>query len=91
MEAGLDAVATAHTASDQAETLLMRLSRGAALRGAAAIRVEGPRLLRPLLTIRRAQTEALVAAAQDGEGAGDTVALAARACLATFARPSETT
>ncbi len=48
---------------DQAETLLMRLARGSALRGAAAIRAGGPRLLRPLLTVRRADTEALVAAA----------------------------
>ena len=60
---GYAAVATAHTADDQAETLLMRLARGAALRGAAAIRAGGPRLLRPLLTVRRADTEALVAAA----------------------------
>ncbi len=62
-EHGYEAIATAHTADDQAETLLMRLARGSALRGASAIRAEGPRLLRPLLTIRRAQTEALVAAA----------------------------
>ncbi|RPH71985.1 MAG: tRNA lysidine(34) synthetase TilS [Myxococcaceae bacterium] len=60
---GYAAIATAHTADDQAETLLMRLARGSALRGAAAIRAEAPRLLRPLLTIRRSQTEALVAAA----------------------------
>ena len=60
---GYAAIATAHTADDQAETLLMRLARGSALRGAAAIRSGGPRLLRPLLTIRRAQTEAVVAAA----------------------------
>ena len=62
-EHGYAAVATAHTADDQAETLLMRLARGSALRGAAGIRAEGPRLLRPLLTVRRADTEALVAAA----------------------------
>ena len=60
---GYAAVATAHTADDQAETLLMRLARGAALRGAGAIRAEGPRLLRPLLAVRRADTEALVASA----------------------------
>jgi len=60
---GYAAVATAHTADDQAETLLMRLARGAALRGAASIRAEGPGLLRPLLSVRRAETEALVAAA----------------------------
>jgi tRNA(Ile)-lysidine synthase len=62
-EHGYAAIATAHTADDQAETLLMRLSRGAALRGAASIRADGPRILRPLLGIRRAQTEAVVAAA----------------------------
>ncbi|MGZ3445081.1 MAG: tRNA lysidine(34) synthetase TilS [Myxococcaceae bacterium] len=60
---GYAAIATAHTADDQAETLLMRLARGSALRGAAAIRAGGPRLLRPLLAVRRADTEALVAAA----------------------------
>ena len=60
---GYAAIATAHTADDQAETLLMRLARGSALRGAAAIRAGGPRLLRPLLTVRRADTEAVVAAA----------------------------
>ena len=60
---GYAAIATAHTADDQAETLLMRLSRGSALRGAASIRAEGPRLLRPLLTVRRVETEALIAAA----------------------------
>jgi len=62
-EHGYDAIATAHTADDQAETLLMRLARGSALRGAAAIRVDAPRLLRPLLGVRRAETEAFVAAA----------------------------
>src|SRR5262245_15047152 len=62
-EHGYAAIATAHTADDQAETLLMRLARGSALRGAAAIRAEAPRLLRPLLSIRRAETEALVAEA----------------------------
>jgi len=61
---GYAAIATAHTADDQAETLLMRLARGSALRGAAAIRSDRPRLLRPLLTIRRSETEALVAAAR---------------------------
>jgi tRNA(Ile)-lysidine synthase len=62
-EHGYAAIATAHTADDQAETLLMRLARGSALRGAAAIRAEAPPLLRPLLIIRRSQTEALVTAA----------------------------
>jgi len=62
-EHGYAAIATAHTADDQAETLLMRLARGSALRGAASIRADAPNLLRPLLGVRRADTEALVAAA----------------------------
>jgi tRNA(Ile)-lysidine synthase len=60
-ELQLDYVATAHTANDQAETLLMRLARGAALLGAAGIRERRERLLRPLLRCTRAQTEAFVA------------------------------
>ena len=62
-QSGYAAVATAHTADDQAETLLMRLTRGSALRGAGAIRAGGPGLIRPLLAVRRADTEAMVAAA----------------------------
>ena len=53
---GLDAVVTAHTANDQAETLLMRLSRGASLRGAAGILENAGGLLRPLLRVTRQQT-----------------------------------
>jgi tRNA(Ile)-lysidine synthase len=46
-------IATAHTASDQAETLLMRLGRGASLSGAAAIREQRGRLIRPMLNLTR--------------------------------------
>src|SRR5438067_6753827 len=65
----LDAVATAHHLDDQAETLLMRLARGAGVRGLAGIRavalVPGSDvpLLRPLLGWRRAELEQIVAAA----------------------------
>lgn len=61
--AGLDVIATAHTASDQAETLLMRLARGAALGGAAAIlEARGDRVVRPLLFATRDDVAAYVTA-----------------------------
>lgn len=66
---GLGAVATAHHADDQAETLLMRLNRGSGLAGLAGVRaasrIEGTDvpLLRPLLGWRKNELEALVAAA----------------------------
>ena len=54
---GCDLVATGHTADDQAETLLMRLFRGASLRGMGGIRayteVMGVTALRPLLSETR--------------------------------------
>lgn len=60
---GLDVVATGHTASDQAETVLMRLSRGAALSGAGAIlERRADRVVRPLLGVTRQETRAYVEA-----------------------------
>ena len=56
-QAGLDAVALAHTADDQAETLLMGLARAAGLDGLCGMRAEfgqGPRFLRPYLQVTRA-------------------------------------
>ncbi len=59
-ERGLRAVATAHTANDQAETLLMRLARGSALRGAASILPRRGTLVRPLLERTREELEAFL-------------------------------
>jgi tRNA(Ile)-lysidine synthase len=64
----LNAVATAHHADDQAETLLMRLARGAGLGGLVGVRhsrplEQGVALIRPLLEWRRAELAAIVAAA----------------------------
>jgi tRNA(Ile)-lysidine synthase len=61
-----DRIATAHTQTDQAETILLRLARGAgpaALAGARRFRTLGAvRLVRPLLGVSRSATEALCAA-----------------------------
>jgi tRNA(Ile)-lysidine synthase len=65
----LDALATAHHADDQAETLLMRLNRAGGVAGLAGVRERGRvpgadrLLLRPLLGWRRAELGAVVAAA----------------------------
>ena len=56
---GIDAVATAHTANDQAETLLFRLARGTGLHGAAGIQPRNGCYLRPLLCLTRQETEAV--------------------------------
>ena len=55
-------IALAHTASDNAETLLFNLSRGASLGGAAAIPQRRGNIIRPLLSCTRAEIEAYCAA-----------------------------
>jgi tRNA(Ile)-lysidine synthase len=66
-ERGIDAILTGHHADDQAETLLMRLNRGAGVHGLAGMR-EGSTtpgwdlpLLRPLLGWRRSELEQVCA------------------------------
>jgi tRNA(Ile)-lysidine synthase len=61
----LPALATAHHADDQAETLLMRLARGAGVRGLGGTRArrqltEAVALIRPLLSWRKSELVALV-------------------------------
>jgi tRNA(Ile)-lysidine synthase len=63
----LGAVATGHHVDDQAETLLMRMARGAGLGGLVGVRYSRPlepgvALVRPLLEWRRAELGAIVAA-----------------------------
>ncbi len=63
-QAGTGIVATAHTRRDQAETLLLRLIRGAGPGALAGVRRRRPlapgiALVRPLLDVPRAATEAL--------------------------------
>jgi tRNA(Ile)-lysidine synthase len=49
-------IALAHHADDQAETVLMRLLRGAGVAGLAAMSERGPgRLIRPMLSLRRTE------------------------------------
>lgn len=67
-EESLAAVATAHHADDQAETLLMRLARGAGLSGLAATRRvrqldRDVVLVRPLLSWRRSELAEIVSGA----------------------------
>ncbi len=54
---------TAHTADDQAETVLFRAARGSGPRGLGGIReARSPSVVRPLLGFRRAEIEAYAAA-----------------------------
>jgi tRNA(Ile)-lysidine synthase len=57
-----DRIATGHTRSDQAETVLFRLLRGTGPEGLSAIRpVREPGVIRPLLGVERAEVEAFLA------------------------------
>ncbi len=61
-DAGADRVMLAHTADDQAETVLLRLCRGAGSTGLSAMkpdtRIGGLRIVRPMLCVGRGAVEA---------------------------------
>ena len=54
-------IATAHTADDNAETVLMHLIRGTGLRGLGGITPKTRRLIRPMLELTRQEVEAYLA------------------------------
>jgi tRNA(Ile)-lysidine synthase len=55
---GAGAIATAHTADDQLETMLLRLARGTGLRGLGAMRPRAGAWIKPLLAATRRDVEA---------------------------------
>jgi tRNA(Ile)-lysidine synthase len=59
---GATRIAVAHTRNDQAETVLLRLCRGAGPKGLASIYPKAGPVIRPLLDVRRAAIDAFVAA-----------------------------
>jgi tRNA(Ile)-lysidine synthase len=58
---GADAVALGHTRDDQAETVLLRLMRGAGPRGLAGMHPKNGHIIRPLLACRRHDLRAWLA------------------------------
>ena len=57
-------IATAHTADDNAETLLMHLIRGTGLKGLGGIAPKRENILRPMLTVTRREVLAFLEAEQ---------------------------
>jgi tRNA(Ile)-lysidine synthase len=52
-ENGIDLIATAHNADDNAETVLFNLTRGSALKGLGGIPYKRQNIIRPLLDVSR--------------------------------------
>ena len=53
-------IATAHTADDNAETVLLHLVRGTGLKGLGGITPKGEKLIRPMLTVTRQEVLAFL-------------------------------
>ena len=69
-------IATAHTAGDNAETVLMHLIRGSGLRGLGGITPKSGGLIRPMLEVTRAEVEEYlsenwISHVEDSSNAGD--------------------
>ena len=69
-------IATAHTADDNAETVLLHLVRGSGLRGLGGVTPKSDRLIRPMLEVTRAEVESYLAEnwishVEDSSNAGD--------------------
>ena len=60
-ELGATHIATGHTMDDQAETVLLRLLRGAGTRGLSGVRATRGTIIRPLLECRRVQLREFLA------------------------------
>lgn len=58
-EVGATRIATGHTRDDQAETVLLHAARGSGVAGLAGMRPRRDDIVRPLLAIGRAETEAV--------------------------------
>lgn len=75
-ELGCDVIATAHNADDNAETLLLNLTRGTGLKGLCGIPPQRGRIIRPLLKVTRSEIEEYLEAngvshVEDSTNAGD--------------------
>ncbi len=60
-QAGADCIAVAHHRDDQAETVLLHLLRGSALRGLCGMKARTGDIARPMLKLSRGQIEAALA------------------------------
>jgi tRNA(Ile)-lysidine synthase len=66
-ERGMDKIAVGHTRDDQAETVLMRIIRGAGMKGLGGISpvkdIQGNKIIRPLIEVSRKEVEDFISEA----------------------------